>query len=521
MATAKNIAKAAGFIMVMTTLARVLGYVRDMVFYSQFGRNHTTDAFIVAFTVPDLIYNLLVGGALSSAFIPIFSGYLAKKQDDEAWKVASIAANYTVIALGVLVTIAAIFAKQFIYILAPGLPLEYASLAAMLTRIMLVQTVIMALGGLSLGILNSKQHFTSPTIGMVLYNLGPIVMGIGFSATWGIKAFSIGVVLGALLNLAVQIPALRKAGIKYYFSFELHPGFKQILLLMLPVIIGLAVTQVNLVVNQVIASKLDEGIISALKICQRLVLLPIGIFGMSVSMAVFPTLTAQAARDEITNFKRTYMLGIRALLLIGLPAGVGLMALGGPIIGLLFQQGEFKAADTTVTATILFFYGLGVFAYTALQLANRGFYALKDTVTPVVIGIISILMNIALSFILTDYWKGQGLAMAYTISGTANLLMLLFMLRRKIGPMGGGQLFKTVVISGGASLVMFFAARGVADGLLRIVHFSAKLNQAIIVSAGVGVGILVYAIIIMMFRLEETELVVNMVKKRIPGLAKG
>ncbi|MGE5404836.1 MAG: murein biosynthesis integral membrane protein MurJ [Candidatus Saccharibacteria bacterium] len=521
MATAKNIAKAAGFIMFMTIIARVLGYVRDIVLLSQFGANYTTDAYIVAFTVPDFIYNLLVGGALSSAFIPTFSSYLSKDQENEAWKVASIAANYTVIALGILVTVAAIFANQFIHLLAPGLPPHYAGLAAMLTRIMLVQTVIMALGGLSLGVLNSKQHFTSPAIGMVLYNLGPIVIGLGFASAWGIKAFSIGVVVGALLNLAVQIPALKKAGIKYYPSLEFHPGFKQILLLMLPVILGLAVTQINLIVNQNIASGLSDGIISALKICQRLVLLPIGIFGMSVSMAVFPTLTAQAARNEMTDFKRTYMLGIRALLLIGLPAGVGLMALGGPIIELLFQMGKFDASDTSMTVNILFFYGLGVFAYTALQLANRGFYALKDTVTPVIISVIGIGVNIALSIILTKYYLGQGLALSYTISGTVNLCLLLIMLRLKIGPMGGGQLLKTVAISGGASLVMFYAARGAAAGLGGIVHFSDKLNQAIIVSAGVGVGILVYALIIVLFRLEETELIVNMVKKRIPGLAKG
>lgn len=518
MSTGKMIAKAAGFMMAATLISRALGYVRDVAIYSWFGQNYITDAYNAAFSVPDFIYMLLVGGALSSAFIPVFSSYLARQEEDEAWEVASILFNVTVVFLLALIALGLVYTRSLILLLVPKLPAESISLAVLLTRVMFIQTFFMAVNGIALGILNSRQHFTSPAVGAIFYNLGIIAVGLAMAHKWGIMAFSIGVVTGSVLNLAVQIPALLKSGIRYYPSFDLkNPGFRQIMILMLPVLIGLSVTQINLFVNQNLASGLAEGSISALRLAQRIMQLPIGIFGVPVAMAVFPAMTTMVAKKEMSDFKRTFSLGLRSVFLITIPAGVGMMALREPIVQLFFQQGKFDAGDTSATAMALFFYAIGLFAYSALQLLNRIFYSLKDTITPVVTGIVAIAANIALSMVFVRFMQHQGLALAYSVAGIINIVMLIGILKRRLGTIDGGKIFKSLGIAVLASGIMYLAASETTLLLKSVLDFAPKLNQLIMVVSGVGVGVVVYSAIILMFRLEETQLVMGLIRKRIPG----
>jgi len=515
----KTIAKVAGYLMVTTLIARILGYVRDMVIYSWFGQTYVTDAYNAAFSIPDFIYMLLVGGALSSALIPVLGQYLARGEDEEAWKVTSLVLNWAVLLVILLIILGMVKTRALITLLVPKLPPETIELATGLTRVMLIQTFFMALSGISLGVLNARKHFTLPALGGIIYNLGIILVGVMLARQWGITAFSVGVVVGSALNFAVQLPALARAGIRYYPILNPnHPGLKQMLILMVPVVIGLSVTQINLFVNQNLASGLPEGSISALRLAQRIMQLPVGIFGISVAMAVFPTMTEQAARNNIAEFKRLFSLGLRGVFVITIPAALGLMSLREPLIALLFQQGQFDAQDTLATAQALFYYSIGLFAYSALQLTNRVFYSLKDTVTPVLAGIISIILNIALSILWVKPMGHEGLALAYSVAGIFNMMLLIVLIRKRLGHIGGGVLVRSFLVAVLGSVVMYAAARCGATWAGSWLVFAPKINALIMILTGMGLGAAIYGIIISVFRLEETELVFDIIRKRLPGI---
>lgn len=515
----KPLVKAAGFMMAATLVARLFGFARDMILYSWFGQTFATDAYNAAFSIPDLIYMLLVGGALASAFIPIFSGYLARNEEEEAWKVASIVFNFTMVLLLVLITVALVYTRSLVILLAPDLPVHYINMATRLTRIMFIQTFFMALNGIIWGILNSKQEFTAPAIGSIVYNAGIIAVGLLLAHRWGVMAFSIGVVAGSILNFLVQVPALLRVGVKYFPSFNLrHPGFKKIMFLMAPVLLGLSISQINLFVTQNLASGLAEGSISALRLAQRIMQLPIGIFGTSIALVIFPTMTAHVSKLEITDFKKTFSLGLRAIFLITIPAGAGLIALRIPIVSLLFEQGRFNATDTSLTAVALLFYSIGLFAYSALQLLNRVFYSLQDTLTPVLIGAVSIALNIGFSVLLIPYMQHGALALAYSLAGIFNILALMIILKKRLETMDGFRIAKSFLIAAAASGIMYLATSFTVTELTPFLSLASKFNQLITVVVGIAVGTLVYAVAIIPFHLEETDLVIGYMKRYIPGI---
>jgi len=510
-----GVAKAAGTIMIAMALSRLFGYIRDVVIYTKFGQDFRTDAYNAAFSIPDFLYYLLVGGALSSAFIPVFSGYLATNREEDGWQVASTIFNIVMVLMLIGITLGLIFTPQLITLLVPGFTDEAFHLTVLLTRVMFAQSFFMALNGISQGILHSYKHFFAPALGSVLYNLGIIVIGILLVDRLGIKGFSIGVVMGAALNFFVQVPALIKIGLKYKPVVNLkHPGVKKIFILMVPVFIGLSVTHFNLFVNQFLASSLPHGMISALRAAQRIMQLPIGVFAIAVALAVFPTLTGHAARKEEKEFKATMSLGVRTVIFITLPAAVGLIALRVPIVRAMFQQGEFTPANTEATAYALLFYSLGLIGYSAQQVLNRAFYALQDTKTPVTVGIITIVINIILNFMLIKPLGHGGLALAYSIAGLANMVLLLYYLRNKIGHIDGRQMLASFTKTLTASLIM---------GL--IVYFSAylfeanfdmqnKLLQITEVLLGVGIGAVVYILVVTLMKMEEASMAQGILMRR-------
>ncbi len=322
--TSTKVWEAAGFIMFTMVVSRILGYLRDVFIYASFGQNRLTDAYNAAFSIPDFLYMLLVGGALSSAFIPVLSSYIANHQEEEGWKVSSIIYSCVMVLLVIGVAIGIIFTPQLIQLLVPGFDAASMKLTITLTRIMFAQVFFMCLSGISMGILNSYKKFAAPAIGSMIYNLGIIIGGLllmkPIEAIWpgyGIAGFSIGVVLGAALNFFVQVPALKKVGLKFHFSLNFrHPGVRKILVLIFPVFIGLAVSQINLFVTQNIASMFSAGIVAALHTAQRLMQLPIAIFAIAIAVAFFPTMTSYASRGEMKEFKRSTIMGLRTVLFV-------------------------------------------------------------------------------------------------------------------------------------------------------------------------------------------------------------
>lgn len=519
----KGLAKAAGILMIAMFLSRILGFVREQVMTGKFGQTYITDAYFAAFTVPDLLYNLLVGGALSAAFIPVFSGYLAQEQEEEGWRVASTVINLSIILLAIGIIFGMLFTPVLMKLVAYKFSGETLELAIYLTRIMFPAVLFTGLNGLMAGILNSYKHFTAPAIGAVFYNISIIFFGYVLSTYYGlgIVGFSVGVIVGVIGNFLIQMPIVKKQGFRYQMVLDWrHPGVKKIGLLMLPAMLGLAANQINLIINQNLASGLDEGSITALRLANRLMMLPIGVFAFSISAAVFPNLTEYFAKKEMTQFKLTFTRGLGSVFFISLPAAVGLMALAEPIIRLLFQQYAFTEADTALTATTLFYYSIGLVGHAGTILTVRAFYAISDTWTPVKISAITILANYLLNLALIGPMGAGGLALAFSITGLLSNLALLIMLQRKIGSMSGKKMAISFSKSLFVSLLMGAGVYFTAYLVGQFVDLQLKWGQIIQVLAGVGIGGIIFLAIAHIFKVEEADMVMGILKRRFGRRAK-
>ena len=513
----QGILKATGIIMIAMFISRILGYVRDVVIYTMFGQNYYTDAYNAAFSVPDLLYYLLVGGALSSAFIPVISGYIAKDEKEEAWHVVSTVCNLIIILLLLGITAGMIYTENFIKLLVPGFDQESLALTVTLTRIMFAQSFFMTLNGIIQGVLHSDKHFLSPAIGSVLYNVGIILIGLLFAQWFGIAGFSIGVVGGSVLNFLVLLPALKATGIRYYPEINLqHPGVKKLFRLIIPVFIGLSVTHLNLFVTQNLASQLpQEGMISALRASQRISMLPIGIFGLAIAVSFFPSLTGHAAKNERPEYIRLLSLGLRTIVYVTLPSAVGIAALKTPIVRAMFEQGNFTPANTEATAYALMFYSIGIVAYSAQALLYRSFYATEDTKTPVIVGVTTMSLNIILSIILIRFLFHGGLALAHSVAGVFNMVILLAVIKYRFGQIDGKNMLISFTKTGLCSIIMGISVYYTAllfDSHFGVLSKSLQISQVL---AATLVGALIYFIMTSLAGMEEARIVRELVQKKL------
>lgn len=512
-----GVAKAAGILMLSTITSRIFGYVRDIIIGTKFGQGSMTDAYLAAFSIPDFLYYLLVGGAVSAAFIPVFSSYVATGRKDEGWRVASTIFNLVIPAMLIGTLGAAILAPAIVKnLLVPGFTQEYLDLTVTMTRIMLIQAFFMALNGISMGILNSYQRFVAPALASVMYNVAIIVFGVLLSPYLGIVGFAVGVAGGAIIQFLIQLMDLRKIGLVYQPVLDWrHPGVRRIVFLMIPVLLGFSMNQIGLFVQQNISSSLASGAITAVRWAQRIMQLPIGIFAITLAMAVFPTLTSHAARQEMQHFKDSFSLGLRTIFFITVPSAVGLALLGKPLIRLMYQQGNFSAEHTQITAYTLSFFCLGLFAYGGVQLMNRVFYALQDTWKPVTVGASAMALNILLNFAFLGPLGTGGLALAYSLAGIVNLGVLLVLLRRKIGRIDGQRMLTSFIKILGISAAMGLAAYGVCWGMeTYLVDVGTKIGQLLQVAAGLGTGVAVYIFLSLRMGMEEMDMVVNVIGRR-------
>ncbi len=516
MSTGKKVAQAAGMLMVAMMVSRVLGYVREAALAHSFGTTWRTDAFLAAFTVPDLLYDLLVGGVLAAAFMPVFSSYLATGREEEAWEVASTVINLITLIMVICIPLGMIFAAPLTKLVAYKFSGETLALSVKLTRVMFPAFVVLALNGLIMGILQSYNHFTAPAIGTITYNLSIIFFGL-MLRKYGILGFAIGVVVGHISNFLVQLPVLRKKGLRYRPILNLsHPGVKKMMLLMVPSMLGLAASRINGIVNQNFASAINEGSITALRLAYRLMWLPLGVFAGSIAVAVFPTMTSQAARQEIASFKQTLSIGIRSIFLIIIPASVGLAVLSVPIVRLLFEHGQFTADSTRVTAYALVFYCLGLFGHSAVWVITRAYYALHDTLRPVLVAMSTIILNIVMNkLFLVMGMAEKGLALAFSLTGIYNLVVLIYILRLKIGHLEIRKMIRSFVLVLVSSALMGLVVYWTAAYLATQLDLQARLNQVIQVAVSIGAGVVVFAAAIFVCRLEESELIIGIIKRKL------
>ncbi|NLY74879.1 MAG: murein biosynthesis integral membrane protein MurJ [Firmicutes bacterium] len=515
-------AKAAGMISALFLVSRILGFIRENLSGRLFNR-FETDAFIAAFIIPDTMYYLLVGGALSAAFIPIFTEYLAKGDEEEGWKVASTFINITALLLIIFTVFGMIFARGVALWEAPSFPEDKMLLLVKLTRVMFPAVCFTALAGLIGGVLNSYRHFLAPALGPVFYNIAIISGAFWLGPRRGIMGMAAGVVGGAVGNFLIQILFLRKVGgrqFRFAYIDLNNSGFRRMLRLMVPALVGLSATQANLWITNVMASSLPEGSITALRFANRLIQLPIGIFAAGIAMAFFPLLSGLVAEKKMNSFKDTLSLSLRSIFFLMLPAAIGLMVLREPIIKFLFEGQKFTSRDTALTAYALFFYSTALFAHAAILMLPRAFYALQDTVTPVLVSVFSVLTSIALNWIFLKY-TGLGVggfALSFSIMGLINMLFLMEILRRKIGGIRGYGIVKSfikamaasLIMGAAVSLIMKFSAY-VSGGIGLTGHWEAALTVVL----GMAVGMAAYFGTAWFLKMDELAMVIRLVKGKL------
>jgi putative peptidoglycan lipid II flippase len=519
----RKIAKSAGVISIATTLSRILGLVREQMIATLFSRT-ATDAFYVAFRIPNLLRDLFAEGAMSSAFVPTFIECLKNRGSKEAWKLASNVLNLLVLLLGAITILGIVFSSWIVekfagdFRVIPG-KLE---LTVVLTQIMFPFLPLVAIAAVVMGILNSQGTFFLPALAPALFNVGSIVVALSLywiltQAGWEpILGMAIGTLAGGFLQLAVQIPVLVRRGFTYMAGLSLgHPGVKRILLLMGPGTIGLASTQINILVNTWLATSQGEGPVSWLNYAFRLMQFPLGLFGVAIATATLPTLSAQVANQELPELQRTLTSSLKLVLLVNVPASAGLMALSQPIIALIFQHGRFKEEDTNATANALIFYAIGLFAYSAVKLLVPAFYALGRSRVPVIISTIAVALNIGLNLALVRPMGYLGLALGTSIAAIANFLLLFFSLQKYSGPMKAKSLLSTFFRVTLASIVMA-AASGAFHRWLFAYSLADGLSwRAMVLGAAMALGVLVLLLMCRMLKVAEVNDLVAHLKSRL------
>lgn len=456
-----RMARAAALVMGLFIISRGLGLLREMVIGAQFGTSAELDAYLAAFRVPDLIFQLAAGGALGSAFIPAFSARLVQGDRAAAWRLASAIVNVMALVLTLAALLTALSAPWLVRnLLAPGFDAAQQALTVSLMRLLLISTIIFGVSGLAMGALNAMQHFLAPAIAPVIYNLAIIGGAWLLGPRLGVTGLAIGVLVGATGHLLVQMPALARLGARYFPRLDLHDaGVREIGRLMGPRVLGLAAVQLNFWVNTILASGLPEGRLAALNYGWLLMLLPQGIFAQAVATVVFPTFATQVARRDLVALRSTFTTALRTVLFFTLPAGIGLILLAQPLITVLLQRNAFTADSTALVVTALQLFALGLVGHSMVEVAARAFYALHDTATPVAIGVGAMLLNIVLSLLLLGPLEHGGLALANSIATTLEMAALLWLLRRRLGGLQAGMLapalWRTALASAALTIVIW------------------------------------------------------------------
>ncbi len=434
MSALSRIVRAAGLLTVAYLANGLLALLRQILIYATFGTSRELDAYWAAFRIPDLLFTLLAGGALLSAFLPVFTTHLARGQEEAAWRLADAVLTSVALAVSGLSVLAGLLAPTLVrLLLAPGVPPAQQQLTASLMRVMLITPTVFGVSGVVMGILQAHQQFLWIALAPLMYNLG-IIFGVLFlTPVWGVHGLAGGVVLGSVLHLLVQAPGWWRVCGRYRPRLGWRdPDVREVMVLMAPRMLGLAAVQVNFLVNTRLVSGLGVGYLAALNLAWQLMLQPQIVLAQAVATAAFPTFSALAARGERAALRRTLAETLGLLLGATLPIAAGMILLRRPLIAVLFQRGAFGEASTELTAQALQFYALGLPAHAAVEVLARAFYALHDTRTPVGIGVAAMALNVLLSLAWIGPLRHGGVALANTVATTLEGVLLLGLLARRL-----------------------------------------------------------------------------------------
>ncbi len=502
-----RVTKAAGIVGSATLLSRIFGFLRDVVIAWLFGAGLASDAFFVAFRIPNLMRRLFAEGSLSISFIPVFTDYLTKSGREEAFRLAGSAMRVLSTLLVILALLGILLSPLIIAVIAPGFIAspEKFDLTVLLTRIMFPYVFFICLVALAMGILNALGHFAAPALAPVLLNVAMIASVFLISPRMQHPAIglAIGVLIGGFLQLALQVPFLIQKGVCFWKkTVWLHDGLKKVGRLMIPAIFGAAVYQISILIGTLLASLLPQGSVSYLYYADRLVQFPLGVFAIATATAVLPSLSRQASAGDDAALRDTFAYAMRLVFFITLPAMVGLIVLREPIVALLFKRGAFDTDTTAMTASAVMYYGMGLWAFSAVRIVVSTFYALQDTRTPVKIASIALVVNVILGIVLMGPMRHNGLALATSLSSMLQLVLLIMVLRERLGRLDWQGISRSVGKTLAGSAAMGVAVWWLA-GVLVAGHSVPFARLLFGLAACIGAGVLLYVGISVLFKSQE------------------
>jgi putative peptidoglycan lipid II flippase len=552
----QSVAKSAGIVSVAVMFSRVFGLVRETIFAKYFGAGFLYDAFIVGFRIPNLLRDLFAEGALSAAFVKVFTDYQLKNSEKEAWRLASLIFNGLAVVLSAIciagIFLSPLFVKliTYNYLGDPNhyYPAEKAALATTLMQIMFPFILLVALAALAMGVLNTKGKFGIPASASTAFNIVSIIAGLGIAfwlsggawersddklavpmdaAQWAIIGMSIGTLIGGAAQFLIQLPALLKVGFRFspLLSFT-DPGVRRIMRLMGPAIIGTGAIQIKVLVDTIVASGIDGGA-SWLNYAFRLMQFPIGVFGVAIGTAAIPTLSRLASEENVLKFRSTLSDAIKLVFLLAIPSACGLIVLGEPIISLIYQRGAFDAFDTNMTAWALTAYSIGLAAYAAIKVLSPAFYALDDAKTPMYISLASILVHVPTSFGMMQLprvgvtperpngFGHVGVALATSIVASVNFIALGVFMRRRIKRLNGRDIassFVRIVIASAAMSAVAYFSYHFLTNYFGDKAFKVRLVEAFVPIALAGITFLIAA---KLLRISELEKIWANLKRRL------
>jgi len=514
----QSIAAAAFIISLSGAASRLLGLFRDRLLAGQFGAGDTLDAYYAAFRIPDLIYNLMIVGALSAAFIPVFTELLQKKDEDEAWEFSSGILSLQILITGIISILLVIFAPTLMRFVTPGYTGAKFSLTVTLTRIMFLSPFFMGISGIIGGALVSFKKFLIYSLAPIFYNVGIIIGVLFLVKPFGPAGLAWGVVLGALLQLLVQYPAVKFSGFYFrpmFMGAWKNPSVRKMLKLTIPRTLTIAASQINATIITIFASTLASGSLAVFFFANNIQSAPLGLFGVSFAIAVFPTLSAYAAKGEKEEFIRAFSRTFRQVLFFVIPLSVFLFVLRAQTVRVILGTGKFNWDNTILTFQVLGLLAMSLFAQSLLPLLTRAFYALQNTKIPLLITIVSEATTLLLVIVLIKPFGIFGLAIAYSVSSIVNMVLLIVFLRKTLPHIDGKTIINSTIRITAASLV----AGAVAQTVKTVIGTQGQLDTLVavliqlVVSGTVGLG--AFALACYYFKVEEFSQFIDSVTKRI------
>jgi putative peptidoglycan lipid II flippase len=518
----ENVVRSAGIVSIAVAISRITGLVREIVLAALFGAGAVFDAFRIGFTIPNLTRDLFAEGALSAAFVPVFTRYLATKDPDQARVLANLVATALFVVIGTVCILGVLLSPSLVALIAPGFhdtPGKF-ELAVTMTRVMFPFLLIVALSAEAMGILNACNQFGVPAMASTFFNIGSIISGLILGKLIGpqfgispIEGMAYGVVIGGVLQLLSQVPSLHRAGFRFRPQFDWsHPGLQQIFRLMAPAILGNAAVQINITVNNNFASRLPDpnGPVSWLGYAFRFMQLPLGIFGVAIASATLPSISRSAAANDLNEFRDTLSRSLGLVLVLTIPSAVGLAVLGESIVGAVYQMGAFTAFDTNQTARALACYAVGLVGYSATKVLSPGFYALHDARTPMLVSLASIALNFFTVFLMLTvaHLGHEGLALSTSVVAILSSIALFALMRNRVGGIYGRKLWQTFHRISTASMAMG-AAVWLSSKYVATVVGVSKIGRLTDLAISIPIGLMVLYGMCRMLGIKELDIAMN------------